>query len=109
VEFTTGGSSNIESGKVAGNLETKYKVSESDLSRHKSYFQVKDFGLTFTEKWTTDNTLNTTVDVADKLLPGLKVINAKYISFSTLRSMDECAMDSVQRVFNGRVWSADCS
>merc|ERR1712210_226156 len=25
------------------------------------------------EKWSTDNTLNTTVDVADKLLPGLKV------------------------------------
>jgi voltage-dependent anion channel protein 2 len=59
VEFTTGGSSNIDSGKVAGNLETKYKV--------------KDLGLTFTEKWNTDNTLNTTVDVADKLLPGLKV------------------------------------
>merc|ERR1712243_498652 len=32
-----------------------------------------DLGLTFTEKWTTDNTLNTTLDVADKLLPGLKV------------------------------------
>merc|ERR1712128_112397 len=59
VEFTSGGSSNIDSGKVAGNLETKYKV--------------KDLGLTMTEKWTTDNTLNTTLDVADKLLPGLKV------------------------------------
>merc|ERR1719391_1545093 len=42
-----------------GNLETKYKV--------------KDLGMTLTEKWSTDNTLNTTVDVADKLLPGLKV------------------------------------
>merc|ERR1712013_285593 len=42
VEFTSGGSSNIDSGKVAGNLETKYKV--------------KDLGLTLTEKWTTDNT-----------------------------------------------------
>jgi voltage-dependent anion channel protein 2 len=59
VEFTSGGSSNIESGKVAGNLETKYKV--------------KDLGLTLTEKWSTDNTLNTTLDVAEKLLPGLKV------------------------------------
>merc|ERR1712168_561718 len=59
VEFTSGGSSNIDSGKVAGNLETKYKV--------------KDLGMTLTEKWTTDNTLNTTLDVADKLLPGLKV------------------------------------
>jgi hypothetical protein len=44
---------------VSGNLETKYKV--------------KELGLTFTEKWNTDNTLNTTVDIQDKLLPGLKV------------------------------------
>merc|ERR1712013_402780 len=61
VEFTSGGSSNIDSGKVAGNLETKYKV--------------KDLGLTLTEKWTTDNTLNTTLDVADMDL-GLSAINA---------------------------------
>ena len=76
VEFTTGGNSNLETGKVSGNLETKY--------------QVKDLGMTLTEKWTTDNTLNTTVDVVDKvrqtppgsglkkphlfqLVPGLKV------------------------------------
>jgi len=59
VEFTSGGSSNMDSGKISGNLETKYKV--------------KDLGLTLTEKWTTDNTLNTTLDVVDKLLPGLKV------------------------------------
>jgi len=59
VEFTTGGNSNLETGKVAGNLETKY--------------QVKDLGMTLTEKWTTDNSLNTTVDVVDKLVPGLKV------------------------------------
>merc|ERR1712066_741819 len=32
-----------------------------------------DLGMTLTEKWSTDNTLNTTLDVADKLLPGLKV------------------------------------
>jgi len=59
VEFTSGGSSNMDSGKISGNLETKYKV--------------KDLGLTLSEKWTTDNTLNTTLDVVDKLLPGLKV------------------------------------
>merc|ERR1712037_938881 len=35
--------------------------------------KVKDLGMTLTEEWSTDNTLNTTVDVADKLLPGLKV------------------------------------
>ena len=29
--------------------------------------------MTVTEKWATDNTLNTTVDVQDKLVPGLKV------------------------------------
>merc|ERR1711988_1347757 len=49
----------MESGKVAGSLETKY--------------QVKDLGMTLTEKWTTDNTLNTSLDVVDKLVPGLKV------------------------------------
>jgi len=59
VEFTSSGSSNVDSGRVSGNLETKYKV--------------KDLGLTLTEKWTTDNTLNTTFDVVDKLMPGLKV------------------------------------
>ena len=59
VEFSTGGSSNIDSGKVSGNLETKY--------------QVKDLGMTLTEKWTTDNNLSTTVDVVDKLIPGCKV------------------------------------
>merc|ERR1712088_797938 len=36
-------------------------------------YKVKDLGMTLTEKWSTDNTLNTTVDIADKLLPGLKV------------------------------------
>lgn len=59
VEFSTGGSSNIDSGKVSGNLETKY--------------QVKDLGMTLTEKWTTDNNLSTTVDVVDKLIPGCKL------------------------------------
>jgi len=59
VEFTTGGSSVLDTGKVSGNLETKY--------------QVKDLGMTLTEKWTTDNNLSTTVDVVDKLVPGLKI------------------------------------
>ena len=59
VEFSTGGSSNQESGKVSGSLETKYKV--------------KDYGLTFTEKWTTDNTLSTEFAVQDQFVPGLKL------------------------------------
>ncbi|XP_065355371.1 voltage-dependent anion-selective channel [Calliphora vicina] len=59
IEFSTGGQSNQESGKVFGSLETKYKVS--------------DYGLTLTEKWNTDNTLFTEVAVQDKLLEGLKL------------------------------------
>jgi len=59
VEFTAGGVSNTDGGAVSGNIETKYKCSE--------------YGVTFTEKWNTDNTLNCAVDVQDKLMPGLKV------------------------------------
>jgi len=59
VEFTTSGHSNQESGKVFGSLETKYKVAE--------------YGLTFSEKWNTDNTLSTDVTHTDKLLKGLKL------------------------------------
>lgn len=59
VEFNTGGSSNQESGKVFGSLETKYKI--------------KEHGITFAEKWNTDNTLATEVSVQDKLVKGLKV------------------------------------
>ena len=44
---------------MSGNLETKY--------------QVKDLGMTLTEKLTIDNKLSTTVDVADKLIPGAKI------------------------------------
>ncbi|XP_059802816.1 non-selective voltage-gated ion channel VDAC2 [Hemitrygon akajei] len=59
VEFTTSGSSNTESGKVSGSLETKYKWSE--------------YGLTFTEKWNTDNTLGTEIAIEDQLAKGLKL------------------------------------
>lgn len=59
VEFSTAGISNQESGKVSGSLETKYKV--------------KDYGLTFTEKWTTDNTLSTEFAVQDQFVEGLKL------------------------------------
>uniref|UniRef100_A0A3Q2FYY3 Non-selective voltage-gated ion channel VDAC2 n=1 Tax=Cyprinodon variegatus TaxID=28743 RepID=A0A3Q2FYY3_CYPVA len=47
VEFKTSGSSNTDTSKVAGSLETKYKRPE--------------YGLTFTEKWNTDNTLGTEI------------------------------------------------
>jgi len=59
VEFSTSGHSNQETGKVFGSLETKYKVPE--------------YGLTFTEKWNTDNTLFTDVTHNDKFLKGLKL------------------------------------
>jgi voltage-dependent anion channel protein 2 len=44
---------------VLGSLETKYKIPAH--------------GLTLTEKWSTANVLNTTVDLQDKILPGLKL------------------------------------
>lgn len=59
VEFSTGGHSNQDNGKVFGSLETKYRV--------------KEYGLTFNEKWNTDNTLTTEVSIQDKILEGLKL------------------------------------
>lgn len=59
VEFSTSGHSNQDTGKVFGSLETKYKFPE--------------YGLTFSEKWNTDNTLYTDVTHTDKLLQGLKL------------------------------------
>uniref|UniRef100_A0A8B9JHI4 Non-selective voltage-gated ion channel VDAC2 n=2 Tax=Astyanax mexicanus TaxID=7994 RepID=A0A8B9JHI4_ASTMX len=53
VEFKTSGSSNTDTNKVTGNLETKYKWDE--------------YGLTFTEKWNTDNTLGTEITVEDQV------------------------------------------
>uniref|UniRef100_A0A672ZV78 Non-selective voltage-gated ion channel VDAC2 n=1 Tax=Sphaeramia orbicularis TaxID=375764 RepID=A0A672ZV78_9TELE len=53
VEFKTSGSSNTDTSKVTGTLETKYKWAE--------------YGLTFTEKWTTENTLGTEICVEDQL------------------------------------------
>lgn len=52
-EFKTSGSSNTDTSKVAGTLETKYKRSE--------------YGLTFTEKWNTDNTLGTEITIEDQV------------------------------------------
>lgn len=59
VEFTTSGNSNQDSGKVSGSLETKYKL--------------KEHGLTFSEKWNTDNTLTSEVAVENQLVKGLKL------------------------------------
>ncbi|XP_026073005.1 voltage-dependent anion-selective channel protein 2-like isoform X1 [Carassius auratus] len=59
MEFSTGGSSNTDTGKAAGNLETKYKV--------------KDLGLTLNQKWNTDNVLTNEVTLEDQLANGLKL------------------------------------
>jgi len=59
VEFKTSLSNNRDSGKVSGNLETKYKWS--------------DLGLTFTEKWNTENVLNTEIKIEDQLAEGLEL------------------------------------
>ncbi|KAF6715707.1 Voltage-dependent anion-selective channel protein 2 [Oryzias melastigma] len=59
VEFNTSGSSNTDTGKASGSLETKYKM--------------KEVGLSVTQKWNTDNTLATEVSVEDQLAQGLKV------------------------------------
>jgi len=59
VEFTTAGHSSQDTGKVFGSLETKYKV--------------KEYGLTISEKWNTDNTLTSEVAVENQLVKGLKL------------------------------------
>ncbi|XP_039592487.1 voltage-dependent anion-selective channel protein 2-like [Polypterus senegalus] len=59
VEFATSGSSNTDTNKVIGSLETKYKWAE--------------YGLTFTEKWNTDNTLGTEITIEDQIAKGLKL------------------------------------
>ncbi|CAB3371364.1 Hypothetical predicted protein [Cloeon dipterum] len=59
IEFSSGGSHNVESGKVVGTLESKYKKSE--------------YGMTFTEKWNTDNVVGLEWSVQDQLAKGLKL------------------------------------
>merc|ERR1712038_2100317 len=58
VEFNSGGSSDMASGKIDGSLETKYKI--------------KEHGLTLTEKWATDNKLATTLELDCQFFPGAK-------------------------------------
>jgi len=59
LEINAGGNHKFDDGKVFASLDTKYKVN--------------DYGLTFTEKWTTNNILTTEVACLDKLTPGLKL------------------------------------
>lgn len=64
VDFNTNCSSNHDSGKFIGNIETKFKWT--------------DYGLTLTEKWNTDNTLGTEITIDEQLMNGLK------LSFDTM-------------------------
>jgi len=59
VDFTTEGSHNTDTGNVAGSLETKFKYA--------------DYGVTFSEKWNTDNIIATSISVDNKIASGLKV------------------------------------
>uniref|UniRef100_A0A2K6UPD8 Non-selective voltage-gated ion channel VDAC1 n=1 Tax=Saimiri boliviensis boliviensis TaxID=39432 RepID=A0A2K6UPD8_SAIBB len=59
LEFTSSGSANTETTEVTGSLEPKYRWTEH--------------GLTFTEKWNTDNTLGTEITLEDQLARGLKL------------------------------------
>lgn len=59
VELATGGVSNQDTGKVFGTVETKYKL--------------KDYGITLTEKWNTDNMITGDITLSDKLIKGLSI------------------------------------
>lgn len=58
VDIKTTGTHNTETSRVSGNLEAKHKFS--------------DYGLTFTEKWDTNNILTTEVCIEEKLVKGFK-------------------------------------
>jgi len=59
VEFKTQAAHNILAGKMGGSLDVKYKLAA--------------YGVTLTEKWNTDNTLGTVIEVQDKLAKGVKL------------------------------------
>uniref|UniRef100_A0A8C7A773 Non-selective voltage-gated ion channel VDAC3 n=1 Tax=Neovison vison TaxID=452646 RepID=A0A8C7A773_NEOVI len=65
VEFSTSGHAYANTGKVSGNIETKYKVYK--------------YGLTFTQKWNTDNILRTEISLENKLAEGLKLTFDTYL------------------------------
>uniref|UniRef100_A0A8C5ICE4 Non-selective voltage-gated ion channel VDAC2 n=1 Tax=Gouania willdenowi TaxID=441366 RepID=A0A8C5ICE4_GOUWI len=65
-EFKMSGSMNMDTNRVTGTQENQYKWPQH--------------GLTFTEKWTTENTLGAGVCVEDKIAKGLK------LSFDTMFS-----------------------
>ena len=72
VQFKTGASHNLTSQKLNGNVEVQYKAPQH--------------GLTFTEKWNTENVLGTVVEVKDQFARGLKVtLDSTYVPHSSKR------------------------
>lgn len=60
VNFNVVGEHNTETARTIGSLETKYVVPE--------------YGLTFLEKWNTDNLLKCEITVDDQLTQGFKIV-----------------------------------
>ncbi|XP_076451765.1 non-selective voltage-gated ion channel VDAC2-like [Babylonia areolata] len=89
VEFTTSGSSNSDTGKVSGNLETEYKWSE--------------YGLTFSEKWSTENVLDTEITIEDQLTEGLKITFDTSFAPQTGKKSGKIKTGYKQDYFNGNV------
>ncbi|XP_054245401.1 voltage-dependent anion-selective channel protein 1 isoform X6 [Indicator indicator] len=86
LEFTSSGSANTETSKVNGSLETKYKWVE--------------YGLMFTEKWNTDNTLGTEITLEDQLARGLKLTFDSTFSPNTGNDGTEFGGSIYQKVNN---------
>jgi len=60
VNFNVVGEHNTETTRTLGSLETKYVV--------------REYGLTFLEKWNTDNLLKCEITADDQLAQGFKII-----------------------------------
>lgn len=73
VEFKTTAAHNLGSGKLAGNLDVKYKIPQ--------------YGVTLTEKWNTENQLGTVVEINEQFGRGLKLtIDSLYAPHAGKRS-----------------------
>nr|XP_023017687.1 voltage-dependent anion-selective channel-like [Leptinotarsa decemlineata] len=97
VEVNTVGTSNQESGKVSGSLQTKYKV--------------KDCGLSFTEKWNTDNTLGSNntkfgigakYDLDQDAALRAKINNSSQIGLGYQQRLREGATFTLSALINGK-------
>ncbi|EGV95021.1 Voltage-dependent anion-selective channel protein 3 [Cricetulus griseus] len=88
VEFSTSGHAYTDTGKASGNLETKYKVC--------------DYGLTFTQKWNTDNTLGTEVSWENKA----KVNNASLIGLGYTQTLRAGVKLTLSALIDGKNFNA---